>query len=162
MAIKPEVPSLKKQYLGVISSKGIIAHYNRPGDEAYKIAYQLFWDTRFRDLIGKTDDINVSLCSHDAIISRELPEHYCRVCHKNLATVGVGRVNDYLVIRHPQCRQPICLDCSKNKPDAFYKAFESGVAKHQVLSAAERIIADLKNMTDLIEKANAKKVNNKK
>jgi hypothetical protein len=161
MAIKPEVRSLKERYVRWISDKGTIFHYNRPGDEQYKIVYPLFWDTRFRDLIGKTDDINVSLCSHDAIISRELPEHFCRVCHTNLAKVGIGRVNDYLVIRHPQCRQPICLDCSKNRPDAFYKAFEEGVIKHQALSAAERIIGNLNDMVTLIEQKERKKIERK-
>ena len=153
MTIKPEIRSLKERYIKQISSKGMIEHYNRRGDEHYKPLYSLFWDTTLRECIGKTDDINVSLCSHDAIINRELPEHFCRVCHKNLAKNGIGRVNDYLVIRHPQCQQPICLDCAKNKPDEFHKKFEEGVTRYHTISAVNRIASDLSEMVTLIEKA---------
>lgn len=90
-----------------------------------------FLDFHLREAIGKTDDIRVAMCSHNAIINREFPEHFCRVCHRNLNTKrGVGRVNDYLVLRHKQCQKPICLDCSKNNPDKFYLAFKRGVDKY--------------------------------
>lgn len=153
MAVKKDIPSLKEHYIRDITDDGVIEHYQRKGDEQYRLCYPLFWDTTYRELIGKTDDIHVSLCSHDAIISRELPEHFCRVCHKNLAKVGVGRVNDYLVLRHPQCRQPICLECVKNRPDAFYKAFEQGTNRYTALSAAARITHALREITTLIEKS---------
>lgn len=84
------------------------------------------FDTLFRICIGKTDDIDVPLCSHKAIINRELGEKFCRVCNKDLSIKGVGRCNDYLVLRHPRCQQPICEDCAKNNPDEFYKAFKNG------------------------------------
>jgi len=46
-------------------------------------------DTLIRAHIGKTDDINVPLCSHKATINRELGERFCRVCQKELVS-GVG------------------------------------------------------------------------
>ena len=76
-------------------------------------------DFRIREAIGKTDDpekLRVGMCSHQAILGREMikrgvnPEHRCRKCGINLNVVGVGRVNDYLVLRNPNCLSPICLD----------------------------------------------------
>ena len=84
-------------------------------------------ETMLRICIGKTDDINVPLCSHKAIINRELGEGFCRVCQKDLRKSGEGRYNDHIVLQHPLCRQPICLDCAKNNPDEFHKAFKNGV-----------------------------------
>lgn len=84
-------------------------------------------DFYLRRAIGKTEDIKVARASHNIIKSMEAGEHFCRVCGKNLDIVGIGRVNDYLVLRHPYCKAPICLDCRDNKPDAFYRAFELGV-----------------------------------
>ena len=55
-------------------------------------------DTLLRLCIGKTDDIRVPLCNHDAIINRELGEKFCRICHKDLNIVGIGRFDDYLVL----------------------------------------------------------------
>jgi hypothetical protein len=142
MAFKEKIPSLKEQYWknmryecdehdpkldehgNFVPHK--FSHYNRYLHEGMSPIWSpLFWDTFFRLHIGKTDDINVAMCSHDATINREQPEHYCRVCHKDLSIVK-GRVNDYLVLRHPQCTKPICCDCAKNNPDEFYKAFEKG------------------------------------
>lgn len=137
MVIKKTIPSLKEIYRrstfnecetkdGVNYTPEPYSHYNRytRGGET-PVWSGWFWDDFFRLHIGKTDDINVSLCSHDAIINRETPEHYCRVCHKDLSVVK-ARVNDYLVLRHPQCTKPICLDCATNNPDDFYKAFVAG------------------------------------
>ena len=91
-------------------------------------------DTLIRECIGKTDDINIPLCSHNAIINRELGEGFCRVCHKDLRIVGKVRYNDYLVLRHPQCQQPICMDCAKNNPDEFHKAFKAGIKTYKEVS----------------------------
>jgi hypothetical protein len=133
-----KIPSLKEKYQketfnecttedGVNFTPDKFSHYNRYlHDLNYiPIGSELFWDTFFRLHIGKTEDINVAMCSHDAIINRETPEHYCRVCHKDLSVVK-ARVNDYLVLRHPKCTKPICLECSQNNPDEFFKAFERG------------------------------------
>ena len=63
----------------------------------------------------------------------ELPELSCRVCHKNLAVKGIARVNDYIVLRHPECKHPICLKCALNKPDKFYIAFKKGTEQYDNL-----------------------------
>ncbi len=73
-------------------------------------------DYFLRELIGKTDNIWVS------------------VCQKDLSKVE-GRYNDYLVLRHPQCTQPIYTDCSKNRPDSFHLSFREGVEKYKVFKA---------------------------
>jgi len=86
-------------------------------------------DLMLRLAIGKTDDIKVARASHYIIKSMEAGERFCRVCGKDLSVV-CGRVNDYLVLRHPLCKAPICFECSKNRPDAFYKAFKAGVEKY--------------------------------
>ena len=83
-------------------------------------------DFELREAIGKTEDISVSLCSHQAILAREYPEHFCRICNKDLSVV-TPRWNDYLVLRHPLCRKPICFECAKNNPDEFHKAFQRGI-----------------------------------
>ena len=88
-------------------------------------------DFRLRTCIGKTNNIKTSLCSHDAIVTRELGEGFCRVCHRQLNFKNkmkcVARYNDYLVIRNKRCPSPICLDCAKNNPDEFHKAFKKGL-----------------------------------
>ena len=86
-------------------------------------------DFKLRKAIGKTEDIKVARASHNVVRSMEAGEQFCRVCGKDLQVVGVARVNDYLVLRHKYCKAPICLDCSRNKPDSFYKAFALGVAR---------------------------------
>jgi len=138
MTIKKKVPSLKKKYAYVIDPEGgEFEHYQRDiknSSSENPVGYPVFWDTFFRNHIGKTNDINVAMCSHDAIINREMPEHYCRICHTDLSVVGKARVNDYLVLRHPQCTKPICLKCSENNPDEFYKAFEKGVYKALIVT----------------------------
>ncbi len=83
-------------------------------------------DFSLRKAIGKTNDLRIPLASHAQIISRELKNRVCRVCSRGL-TGTQARYNDYLVLRHPNCKSPICLDCSKNKPDAFHKAFKRGL-----------------------------------
>ena len=88
-----------------------------------------FIRTALRECIGKTDDINVPLCSHKAIINRELGEGFCRVCQKDLRGNNEGRYNDHKVLDHPRCRQPICSYCAENNPDEFHKAYKQGVEK---------------------------------
>jgi len=85
-------------------------------------------DIRLREAIGKTEDIKVARASHNIVRSMEEGEGFCRICHKDLRVVS-PRVNDYLVLRHPFCKAPICLNCSKTNPDAFYKAFKEGLNK---------------------------------
>jgi len=87
-------------------------------------------DLRLREAIGKTEDIRVAKCSHNIIKSMEAGEGFCRVCGKDLQVVGEARVNDYLVLRHKYCKAPICLDCSRNRPDTFHKAYKTGVARN--------------------------------
>lgn len=100
-----------------------------------------YHDFRLRNAIGKTDDIKIPLASHKGILLREFGkkryskylstlELDCRVCNRDLSGI-VGRFNDYLVLRHPLCMQPICLDCAKNTPDEFHLAFQRGVIKLQ-------------------------------
>jgi len=96
-------------------------------------------DVSLRTAIGKTDDINISLCSHQAILSREFPEHYCRVCNKDLNVIGTGRYNDFLVLRHPNCRKPICIKCAKEQPDEFYIAFKKGLEKLKKSAKTEKV-----------------------
>ncbi len=104
-------------------------------------------DTAIRESIGKSDNpekLKVGSCSHQAILERERdakgknPEHYCRKCGID-AGVGVGRVNDYLVLRNPYCRGPICLDCVSNGGDVFYHSFRKGVEDYQKIKAGEII-----------------------
>jgi hypothetical protein len=90
-------------------------------------------DTLLRECIGKTDDIDVPLCSHKAIINRELGEGFCRICQKDLRVIGEGRWNDYLILRHPKCQQPICFDCAENNPDEFHKSFREGLEEYKRL-----------------------------
>ena len=85
-------------------------------------------DFALREAIGKTDDIRVAACSHDAIIAREQGESHCRICHRK-AGMERGRINDYLVLRHRQCQGPICYICAEKHPDAFYLAFKKGLDK---------------------------------
>jgi hypothetical protein len=88
-------------------------------------------DFRLREAIGKTENIHIARASHNIIKSMEAGEQFCRICGKDLQVVGIARVNDYLVLRHPFCKAPICLDCSKNRPDAFYEAFRIGLDKYK-------------------------------
>jgi hypothetical protein len=157
MTIKEKIPSLKEKYRketfgecttddGVNYTPKPYSHYMRYSGEMTPVYSAWFWDSFFRLHIGKTDDINVAMCSHDAIINRETPEHYCRVCHKDLSVVK-ARVNDYLVLRHPQCTKPICLDCAKTNPDEFYKAFERGTtvainAAHELYKIPDELKPD--------------------
>jgi hypothetical protein len=95
--------------------------------------HRQFTDTMLRISIGKTDDIRQPLCMHAAIIAREFAAKgilACRVCGKRFgAEIGWGRYNDHLTLRHPECVQPICTKCAKEKPDEFHKAFKRGVAE---------------------------------
>ena len=97
-------------------------------------------DFNLRELIGKTDDIRVPMCSHHAIIQRELGEGFCRVCHKDLS-LAVGRWNDYLVLRHPACQSPICFECGRDNPDKFHIAFKSGLDNYNKIRDVDRQIA---------------------
>lgn len=99
----------------------------RAGDAAHREMA----DYELREAIGKTEDINAPLCMHSAIVAREMAQKgvtVCRVCNKPLPD-GVGRINDHLVLRHPDCVQPICTTCSQERPDEFHKAFQRGIAK---------------------------------
>ena len=145
--MKPKIPSLIPKY------KAMINNYSHE-DEKYKRGFfgesnlsliysTKFLDTTLRMLIGKTDNMKVSLCSHQAILNREFPNHFCRVCNKDLSIDGIGRFNDFLVLRHPNCRKPICLDCAKNNPDSFYIAFRNGLEKFENMKHNERIVLHL-------------------
>lgn len=129
---------MKKQISLIRKYKGMIEHYSHT-DEKWNtglkgISFEeaitsiKLLDTGLRIAIGKTNNLNVSLCSHKAIIDREFPEATCRVCYKNLNKV-YGRCNDYLVLRHPNCNHPICIDCMRNNPDEFHLAFKRGLKR---------------------------------
>ena len=98
-----------------------------------------FLDTILRECIGKTDDIRIALCSHNAIINREFPINFCRICNKDLSIGDVARYNDFLILRHPQCSKPICLNCANNNPDEFFLAFKKGFDKYQSIGHDGRI-----------------------
>jgi len=118
----------------------IIEYQRRLGDPHSKLSNPFslnFLDFNLREQIGKTEDIKVARASHNVVRSMEEGEGFCRVCHKNLQVV-CPRVNDYLVLRHPFCKAPICFDCSVNRPDSFYRAFKSGVERYKELSDALR------------------------
>jgi len=113
-----------------------LVHLGDPHNLKGQPSHVKMLDFFLRELIGKTDDIRVPLCSHTAIINREFEArgmNFCRVCQKDLSVVGVARVNDYLVLRHEQCRQPICCDCAKDNPDAFHIAFKEGWERYKLI-----------------------------
>jgi len=94
-----------------------------------------FW---IRRIIGKSDDIealSVGACSHQAILERERdaqgldPQKHCRKCGREVPE-GVGRCNDFVVLRNPLCRGPICLDCVRDGGDVFYRAFKKGLDEY--------------------------------
>lgn len=91
-------------------------------------------DFVLRNLIGKTDKLGIAKCSHAKILENEFPddESRCRQCGIFL-DVGFARWNDYLVLRHPQCKRPICADCAENRPDVFYITFREGLKKFNLL-----------------------------
>ena len=101
-----------------------------------------FLDTTLRQCIGKTDGMEVGKCSHNAILERERdaagknPEHYCRCCGLCLNVDGVGRCNDFLIIRNKKCRGPICLTCIKTQPDVWYRAYRKGLKKYEKVRIA--------------------------
>lgn len=102
-------------------------------------------DTSLRILIGKTNDIRIALCSHQEIINREFPEHFCRVCNTDLSVGNKARWNDFLVLRHPQCSKPICGDCAENNPDEFHLAFRNGLDKYKKISEEEKLLGHFIN-----------------
>ena len=112
---------LYQQYLWKLND----AHYDAGVDNPFSLQSI---DFKIREAIGKTDKLDVALCSHAKILEREFPddELRCRQCGIKLTT-GFGRFNDYLVLRHPHCTRPICVDCAKNRPDVFYDAFRKGI-----------------------------------
>lgn len=108
-------------------------------------------DTELRMFIGKTDNVDIAKCSHNAILERERdkegkdPEHYCRKCGLFLNEDGIGRVNDFLLLRHKKCRGPICLDCVKKGGDVFYRAFKNGVDAREKFHQLLRNLEDTNN-----------------
>lgn len=108
-------------------------------------SFMAIYDTAMRIAIGKTDDINVSLCSHLAIKARERigdekAEKHCRVCGKDIWIVGVAKIMDYLILRHPKCPGPICLNCSETNPDDFHLAFKRGVKLFELSGGMKGLI----------------------
>lgn len=90
--------------------------------------YRDNYEYELRECIGKTDDIHEPLCRHTSIVAREMALKnvtVCRVCNKPLPE-GEPRINDHLILKHELCVQPICLQCSKENPDAYYNAFKHG------------------------------------
>lgn len=129
-----KINSMIERYENMLNGFG---HYTEPTFEGNIIKWI---DTNLRIAIGKTDDMGVALCSHQAIINREFPEHFCRVCNTDLSVGNKARWNDFLVLRHPQCFKPICRNCGENNPDEFYIAFRKGLIKHEIMK--ERIKLD--------------------
>lgn len=93
-----------------------------------------FLDTVLRYCI-RLDRVFVSSLSHNAIINREMQGEICRVCLRGIEMLINSKrfiCNDYLVLRHPQCINPICSDCIKSKPDVFYKAYRRGLDLYEI------------------------------
>ncbi len=109
-------------------------------------------DTSLRILIGKTNDVRIALCSHQAIINREFPEHFCRICNTDLSVGNKARWNDFLVLRHPQCTKPICHNCAENKPDLFFIAFKKGLNKYNKISNDEKLLGHFINSLSQLKK----------
>jgi hypothetical protein len=119
-------------------------------------------DWGIRMCIGKTEDIEklkAGACSHQSILERERngenPENYCRKCGLNLNVDGIGRCNDYLWLRNPFCKGPICLECVKNGGDVFYLAFKKGSDRYMRLvnlglisKWIEQVQADMEKIND--------------
>lgn len=112
-----------KRYLEMID-------ISSPHNQDSPIANMDFWIRMFI----KTDDIFSPMLSHSAIINREMQGEICRICLKGLEQVVKLKrfiCNDYLILRHPQCINPICSQCIKDKPDDFYKAYRKGLDLYQ-------------------------------
>lgn len=116
-------------------------------------------DTMLRECIGKTEGVEVGKCSHNAILERERdaagknPEHYCRCCGLYLNVNGIGRSNDFLIIRNRKCRGPICLECIEKRPDVWHQAFQKGLKKYNLIrnyqNASEEVLEDLESFDKL-------------
>ena len=128
--------TLQAQYLSQfgIEYEGVLYH-----DTNTPVREMDFW---IRNFIGKTDDIeslHAGRCSHQAVLERERdkegknPEEYCRKCGLFLGVDGVLRCNDFLVLRNPFCRGPICGACMKDGGDVFYAAYRRGLAAYYAL-----------------------------
>ena len=128
------IASLVTDYKNELEGHG---HYNK---ETYEGNLIKKMDTELRICIGKTDNIRIALCSHQAIINREFPDHFCRVCNTDLSLDGKARWNDFLVLRHPQCTKPICSKCAEENPDAFHIAFREGLRRFEEQNKKRRKI----------------------
>lgn len=113
--------------------------YQRERKEIFENPNRYYGETfacRMRILIGKTSDITVHLCLHNAIIAREMQQigtEVCRVCNKGLDNHDVPRINDHYLFMHPDCGQPICADCARDKPDEFHQRYQEAWKLHQQL-----------------------------
>lgn len=95
------------------------------------IIYRNHYDFELREHIGKTEEREVPLCQHAAIVAREMAEKgvtVCRVCGEQLPE-GRGRYNDHKVLRNPLCVQPICVRCADERPDVFHRNFKAGITR---------------------------------
>ena len=114
------------------------------GEDFNSLTYSIkFLDTALRQNIGKTEDITVSACCHQAIINREFPNHFCRVCNTDFSVGNKAKWNDFLVLRHPQCFKPICKECAEANPDEFHIAFRQGLERMKKKSMEDRIFEQL-------------------
>lgn len=91
--------------------------------------YRELYTFEIREAIGKTEDRDIPLCMHSWKVAMEMANKgavVCRVCSIPLPE-GVGRYNDHLLLGHPYCVQPICMDCARDNPDVFHRNFKRGV-----------------------------------
>lgn len=114
-------------------SEGVLLTLQKEAEIAMRNVHTIYRHYHFlelRDCIGKTDDVHESLCMHSSIVAREMAQKgviVCRVCTTPLPE-GKGRFNDHIVLKHPECVQPICSKCARERPDKFHLAFKHGVS----------------------------------
>jgi hypothetical protein len=95
-------------------------------------------DFRIRTLMGKTKETSSKdgFASHMRILKRQRRINedslVCRRCLKDLDVVGIGRWNDFLVIRAKDCTQPICHTCAKNNPDVYHIKFREALRLRKI------------------------------
>jgi len=127
--------NLVNKYMNRLGDPHDITH---EGPSLNKIDFQL------RSFMGKTNDVQSpeGYASHFKILKRqkriENDDLVCRRCLKDLSEVGVGRYNDFLVIRAKDCTQPICSSCAKHNPDNYHRKFKEAISMRKTITKNKR------------------------
>jgi hypothetical protein len=107
MITDPEIRRVKRVVLGI-----------KEEDELDKVNKLLF--------IGKSHELCNQMYTMRSVL--EKGTQVCRVCNKDLSVV-CARINDQLV--DDEVDNPICLDCSRNRPDAHHLKFRENHWKNK-------------------------------